>query len=743
MTAGCGDNQAEPTKKEEVAESTSYFRAAPVEVPEAHRNQLAREPSDFLRSRATDPIHWQPWSRELLQNAKSEQKLVFTIVGNGRYPECARLLDALRQKPALIESLHADYICALVDPDVHPEMAIRVAVLSSEIRRRIAFPAMIWASHEGNPVAWLPLSPGDVDDIDEVFGNSNAMVTRIWRDSSKYVIQNSRRDNDARMERQRPVLADAADAEILKDAVDDALRRLSSLHDRGTGVIDGGGGLVPSALWRLAGTAALSPRTNPEVARRLHDMLDGNTDLLLRSAIRDPLDGAFFSARRSSGWDLPVFMKTVDTQSQMAVGLLRASALLDSPAKLEVAREALEFAKQHFGSDGDGLGTYESASAQVTEPLGYLWSHDGLKELLTPEEFAVATAAFHISGMGNIPPESDPKRDFFRKNSLGAKASIDEIAATLGKEAPDVAALLDAVCRRLLAQREEIQGRGNVPFMETGRVTATNARYANATAQFAALSGDSEWLRRSQALLQYMEAAHRAKDGALLRFPGLGNRRPIPARAEDYAALMEAHLEVYRADLDPAHLAGALDLLRALLANHLSRDGFITEAPKSQLVGEMPTYSDRMIFGESTWGTLYGPLTRLHQLTGDSAIEEVADKILRVNLSRLGVSSPTNDLLHTDFLNNAQIRLGDTVVYLRGVPGTPEFDALHAVLKDPRFWAVTPVHLGAGLPEAISSPVAPTGQTPTAHVRTGRQAPQTTTDAPGLERLLQEALAPK
>lgn len=734
VLTGCDRKESEPIEKE----NTSFFDSPPVTVAELHRNAMGTEPSDFLRSRASDPLHWQPWSPALLEGAKAEQKLIFAVVGSGRFPECAALLDTLRQKPEIIKELHDHYVCSLVDVELHPELALQSAVLSAEIRRRIGFPFLMWMSHEGNPVAWLPLSAADLDDLDEVFENSNAMVSLIWRDSSRYVINNSRRDNEGRQVRQTPVLAEADQTESLKVVAHDALRRLSSLYDPGTGNMDGGGGLVPTSLWRLSATAALSAQTDPSVARRLAGLLEGNTDLLLRSPIHDPLDGGFFSARRSSGWEIPVFMKTADTQVQVALALARSSALLDSARHLNVAQEVLEFAGRHFGPDGAGLGSYDANLPEELESLVYLWSQDALREFLTAEEFAVASAAYGISSLGNIPPESDPKRQFFRKNSLGAKRSAAEVAEDLGRDPAEVQGLLDAVRKRLLAQREEALGRGNSSFMERSRVTATNARYVTALAEIAAITGDPAMLERARNMLADIETKHRTPDGRLLRLAQADDRRMIPARAEDYAALVDAQLALYRVDLDLAHLTAARNLVSALLADHLNPDGFIIEPPLTKRVGELSIISNSMVFGDSTWGALFGALTRIRQLTGDAEIAKVSDTILRSMLHQLDRGSAAGDLILSDFLTNAQIAMADTVVFLDGEPGTAEFDALHEVLRQPKYWSVTLMHIGDGLPEGIPGP-APTGAS-AAHVKTAEQPLLRASNPAELEQLLQEAL---
>ena len=147
-----------------------------------------------------------------------------------------------------------------------------------------------------------------------------------------------------------------------------------------------------------------------------------------------------------------------------------------------------------------------------------------------------------------------------------------------------------------------------------------------------------------------------------------------------------------------------------------------------------------MIFGDSTWGTVYGPLERLHQLTGTESYRRTADHLGEYLIRFLAGSDNRDAMIHTDFLGNAMISLADTVVYLTGDPASPEFAALHKLLQHAAHRAVTILHVGSPLPEGFKAPVEP-GPTAAAHVFVdGKPAGEASSPA-DLQRLLKEAVS--
>ena len=83
-------------QKEEEVDEDRFFKAPPKRVEQAHRNRLDEEATAFLRSRAGDPLPWQPWSAELFAHAEAEQKQVFALIVSGSHPLALEALEKLR-----------------------------------------------------------------------------------------------------------------------------------------------------------------------------------------------------------------------------------------------------------------------------------------------------------------------------------------------------------------------------------------------------------------------------------------------------------------------------------------------------------------------------------------------------------------------------------------------------------------------------------------------------------------------
>jgi uncharacterized protein YyaL (SSP411 family) len=192
-----------------------------------------------------------------------------------------------------------------------------------------------------------------------------------------------------------------------------------------------------------------------------------------------------------------------------------------------------------------------------------------------------------------------------------------------------------------------------------------------------------------------------AADG-LMRIPAEGGRRGVPARGRDYAILLSALFDLYRLDLDPAHLVWAEELAREAFARLRDGNGLLRETPANDRVQPLPVHNTAMIFGLSTWGKSYESLERLFQLTGNAEFGDAADAILQ----RLTPALATQALVHTDFCQGGLVTARNCVVYLEGRPGEAVFDDLHGVLKQSPWGGVTILHLAPGLPESIKPPQA-------------------------------------
>lgn len=729
----------QPTRRAAKAdEDSDFFKGEAQHLPHLHQNQLQHGATGFLRSRSGDTVHWQPWSPQLLADAKAEQRLIFALLGSGKFPNTIQLLDQFLAQSALSKLINDRYLCTLIDIEAHPEMALQLGGLAGEIGRPITFPGFIWFSHEGNPVAWLPLSNMEVNNFDEVFGSAELMVSGIWEDSPRYVVNNSAHDNTNRIE--RIVFSPSTDtsAEATLAILRSSARKLAVLYDPATETLDGGGGLLPTSLLHFAGCAISSPLIPDRTDQKFRELVQGVSSQLMRGAIRDPLAGGFFSARRSRGWDLPQTFKTNDTQANAALAFSQNALASDHPVWAQVAVETLAYAERRFSAQRDGQGSYVVYLDRELTDRAFFWSEARLTELLTPEELAVATQAYGITALGNIPIEQDPRRDYFHQNSLGQKLTSAEVAAALGTPPAQTADLLEQARQRLLAQQHEILSPAGASFTDPTRITASNARTIQALVSTTRSTGDEAHLQRAQTLLRYLREHHYSPEGGLLRIAKSEDQDGVRARGEDYSALLVALFHIYRLDLDPTHLEWALTLAEEAIETLGTEDHLLLERPPGEAIGDFPLYSHAMIFGDSTWGTIYGPLVRLTQLAPNStAFPPIVDALH----AHLLPDTDTLPLVHTDFLMALLIPLTDTVVQLEGIPGTPEFDSLHQVLLQAEFDAITIIHRQETLPEALRASLPPATGTAKARILVAGEALGDATSGPALQQLLRD-LAP-
>jgi uncharacterized protein YyaL (SSP411 family) len=690
LATGCKENKAA------LEEEDRYFKTDPETVPEVHQNRLGSEPTAFLRNQASAPVHWQPWAPELFEHALREQKIVFALVVNGNFPATQELLESLAIDPELVRILNTHYVCSLVDVHANPEVGLFAKTLAHELALPIRFPTMIWLTHEKNPIAWLPLSVHEVRNFNRTFSQSHEMLRDRWEAQPRYVVRNSEMDNSTRAEHLATGLP-RADKIKLRETIHMAAREISALYDPTSGELDGSGGLVPFGILQFASVVANDGATSPTIRKRLLAMLKGHTDLLLKSAVHDPLDGGFFSARRTRGWSLPVFSKDSATQLECVIALTQVAAATGDENYLMPAQKVLTATEAQFSDKLGGLGLYQYAASEDKTTAAYLWSREKLVELLSPDEFAVAEKSYGITSRGNIPIENDPKRSYFRLNSLRREMAIPELALELGIPAAAVTERLASARNRLLVHRQEMLGEEGTRIEKTHPLSLM-ARHVAALTELGFATHNQELLKRARVQLDALRKKF-VLEGGLMRLAPAEGRRGVPARGNDYAILLDAIFRLYLYDLNPADLTWAHGLAQEALEKLKTEEGLLREAPINDRILLPASHGSSMIFGSSTWGVIYGPLARLNLLTGS---EELAAALTEIEL-RIAQSIPKNVLSHSDFGIGALTRLADTLVCLDG-PAEASLEELQGVLKEPANRTLTVVRLDPALPSAFSIP---------------------------------------
>lgn len=615
--------------------------AGPAPVPsvvadELKSNGLSNLPGAVYHSQVKSPIHWQPWTRETLDRAKAANRLVFGVIAMPQQPGFQSVLDALAKDPDLVSSINGNYVPVLIDGDASREVGLLTADLCAEIRRGLQLPLFVWMSPEGNPVAWIPAGRSSTPNISDLFNQSHSIVSRMWGEDAAYVMKNSAMDNGRRHERiaQRKNLK-VMSTQPAEDAVR-GLRQLASFYDPHSRTFDEAGGLFPSGAIELLSTAAVHPGLTPEVRARCLETVRELMIDLLPSAMFDPLDGGVFSSRRGASWALPAFHRDCGSQARAAVALIHAYRATGDKRALEKALGLIAFAEKTYQTP-EGL--YAVGLADESEPGVWLWSVEDVEKELSPEDAAWWISATAMKELGNLPSEVDPRREFFRSNSMALGSSMEEIAAGQGIPVETFAPRFEAVRAALLKARAA----------RLGEVSKDNSSHAGSTLRMVSayaaafgVTGDEKYRKSAAELLDKAKTAF--ADGPGLRL--FSREAPAPigkGRAFLYGLALQAALDLSDISSDEKWLSWSEDLATTAAERFTATD-FLKECPDDAKLIDLPVTDLVMLFDDSTAGLVSFAECRLAE-RGRPLVESFSQ--LATPLPVYAVDRP---ILHTDLM---------------------------------------------------------------------------------------------
>lgn len=615
---------------------TEQQLAPAVIAPELKSNRLAALPGAVYKSQASSPIHWQPWTKATMDSARDARRLVFCVIVMPQQPFFQATLDALTSDASIVADINSSYVPVLVDGDAAREVGLVTADLCSEIKRPLNLPLFVWMTHEGNPVAWIPVSRSDKEGVISLFTQSHTMIAQTWQDSWAYVLKNSGLDNANRRNRLEQRKVSRLESHQPASDVVRSLRQLASLYDPFSRSFDETGGLFPSSSIELLSAASVHPGLPEDVRISCSDTVRELLKDLLSSAMFDPLDGGVFLSRRGTTWSLPSFIRDCPGQARAAVALLEAYRSNRDPMVLEKALGVISFVEKNYATP-EGLFSVGLSADSAAEK--WMWTVEEVEKLLPAEDAAWWIKYTGMKGLGNLPSEVDPRRNFFRSNTIGLVKPIASIAADLDVPIETFKPRYDAAIAKLLETRQAgIGTQTRDDFSHAGASLRMVSAYA---AAFCA-TGEESYRKKSVDLLTKFRAAFGV--GPHLRMYSQDAPESVSAgRAFLYALALQSALDVAAITSDEQWLIWSEDLATTA-AEMFTGNGFLKECPDNAKIMDIPVTDLVMLFDDSTAGLVSATESRL---------AEIGRPMVK-SFSELAIPMPTyileRPVLHTDLL---------------------------------------------------------------------------------------------
>jgi uncharacterized protein YyaL (SSP411 family) len=621
-------------KKQAVAKDS--FANPTVVASELKRNALEGLPGAVYQSQVDSPIHWQPWTHEALDRAADANRLVFAVIAMPQQQGFRSVLADLAKDASLVAAINDNYVPVLIDGDASREIGLLTADLCAEIKRSLQLPLFLWMSPSGDPVAWIPVASSSKDSVADLFYQSHNMVNRTWREDFAYVAKNSSLDNGSRRERISQRKANKVmSAEPALDAVR-GLRQLASFYDPFSRSFDEAGGLFPAGSIELLAAGAMHPGLPAEVRSRCVETTRELLIDLLPSAMFDPLEGGVFSSRKANSWTLPSFSRDCVTQARVAVALLNAYRAVGDPRALEKALDLLAFAEKSFKTT-EGL--FAVGASAEGDTAAWLWSVEDIQKALPAEDAAWWIRANHMKDLGNLATEADPKRTYFRSNSLALGMSLADLAASQSQSVEAFKPRFESARQALLKVRNARVK--PAPSDDSSHAGATFRMVSAYAAAFGA-TGKDEYRQKSVELLEKAKTAF--STGAKLRTFSKETPSAIgDGRAFLYGLALQAALDVADISSEEKWLVWAEDIA-TVAAELFTSSEFLKECDDEAKIIDLPITDLVMLFDDSTAGLISAAECRLAE----------RGRPLVASFSELATPLPnyvaTRPILHTDLL---------------------------------------------------------------------------------------------
>jgi uncharacterized protein YyaL (SSP411 family) len=219
-----------------------------------------------------------------------------------------------------------------------------------------------------------------------------------------------------------------------------------------------------------------------------------------------------------------------------------------------------------------GFYSAEDADSEGQEGKFYCWTQSELKNLLTEEEFKVATRYYGITKQGNFIDHSHPS-PLPHLNVLSLVSSL---------VTPEDGVLLQSARGKMRQVREQRVR----PHLDDKILTSWNGLMLGALAQASVVLDDAHALPAAEKNLAFLKTHLWNAKNKTLHHRWRDGERDTVQLLDDYAFLLEGVLHLYEATLDPGHLEFAIELAREMLSRFEDSDqgGFWQAVDSPQLI---------------------------------------------------------------------------------------------------------------------------------------------------------------
>ncbi|MGB8260735.1 MAG: thioredoxin domain-containing protein [Terracidiphilus sp.] len=592
-------------------------------------NLLEHSASAYLRSARHQPVQWHPWGEEAFRRAQAEDKPVLLDIGAVWCHWCHVMDRESYEDPEMAAIVNEHFVAVKVDRDERPDVDARYQAAVSAISGQGGWPLTAFLTPDGRPYFGGTYFPREDRLQRPGFGRVLLTMAQVWRERKDEALE-SAASVMAAIEHNESFSGRGGEL-TLALASRIAASALKQFDPR-----NGGFGSQPKFPHPAALDLLLTEANagNAEAGRAFTVTLEK----MARGGVYDQIGGGFHRYSVDERWVVPHFEKMLYDNTELLRNYLHGFQSFVREDFLETALHIVGWLDAAM-TDREHGGFYASQDADIDlEDDGdyFTWTEAEAREALEQvgldeAEVKLALDYWDIGELGDM--HHDPAR-----NVLHVKQTAEELAASQGRKAEEIRALVTRAREALKKARAERPA----PFIDRTLYTGWNAMAVSAYLETARL------LRMESARTFGLLTLDRILDEAWDGERGLGHVIAYPVGApaaapderapgtlDDYAFTLHAALDGWLASGEMRYYRAARRMAGAMIDLFYDRTAgafFDTatptggETPLGALAARRKPLQDTPTPAGNP--TAAAALLRLEELSGRPEFREIAEDTL-------------------------------------------------------------------------------------------------------------------
>lgn len=353
-----------------------------------HTNALINSTSPYLLQHAHNPVDWNPWSEEIVEQAKKENKLILISIGYAACHWCHVMEHESFEDSTVAEIMNEHYVCIKVDREERPDVDHYYMSVVQLMGQQGGWPLNVIALPDGRPI-W----GGTYFPKDNWIQNLNVV--------SNFYKQNQKKAVDYAAE-----LQDGIEQVSLNLEIENVLPVNNELIERGVEGwksrwdLDEGGNVGAPKFPMPVNLEFLLYYGFIKADEKALDFVNVTLEKMTRGGIYDQVGGGFSRYSVDDKWKVPHFEKMLYDNGQLLSIYAKAYQQFNNEEFKAVVYETVAFLERELMDESGAFYSSLDADSEGEEGKFYVWKKMELQQIIS-EDYELFADYYNVSGKGS------------------------------------------------------------------------------------------------------------------------------------------------------------------------------------------------------------------------------------------------------------------------------------------------------------------------------------------------------